>query len=197
MNKQEFLLLLRKGMQDMPQIDAEERIVFYSEIIDDRIEEGLTEEEAIEAIGSATEILAQIANEKQNSKENNNVNREKSHLSVLGIILLILGSPIWLSLVIAAFAVIISVYVSVWSIIISLWAVFGAFVGCAIGAIAAGIIFICNRIFISGTALIAAGITCTGLSILFFIGCKAFTTCVLKLTKRIIVHVKNRIVKEK
>ena len=47
MNKQEFLDELRKGLCGLPSEDIEERINFYSEMIDDRMEEGLTEEESV------------------------------------------------------------------------------------------------------------------------------------------------------
>ena len=39
------------------------------------------------------------------------------------IVLLALGSPIWLSLLIAAAAVVLSLYIVLWSLILSLWAV--------------------------------------------------------------------------
>ena len=38
MHKQEFLAQLRKGLSGMPQDDIEERLVFYSEMVDDRME---------------------------------------------------------------------------------------------------------------------------------------------------------------
>ena len=47
MNKQEFLVQLRNALSGLPKDDIEERIEFYSEMIEDRIEEGLSEEEAI------------------------------------------------------------------------------------------------------------------------------------------------------
>lgn len=47
MNKQEFLVKLRKGLSGLPKEDIEERLTFYSEMIDDRMEEGLSEEEAV------------------------------------------------------------------------------------------------------------------------------------------------------
>ena len=39
MNKQEFLMRLREGLSGLPQNEIEERLTFYSEMIDDRIEE--------------------------------------------------------------------------------------------------------------------------------------------------------------
>ena len=43
MNKQDFLAQLRKELSGWPKEDAEERLTFYSEMLDDRIEEGLSE----------------------------------------------------------------------------------------------------------------------------------------------------------
>ena len=47
MGKDAFLAQLRKGLAGLPQKDIEERLTFYSEMIDDRMEEGLSEEEVI------------------------------------------------------------------------------------------------------------------------------------------------------
>ena len=52
MSKQEFLAQLRKSLSGLPQEDIEERLTFYSEMIEDHIEEGLPEEEAVSAVGS-------------------------------------------------------------------------------------------------------------------------------------------------
>ena len=45
MRKQEFLAQLRKALSGLPQDEIEERLTFYGEMIDDRMEEGLSEEE--------------------------------------------------------------------------------------------------------------------------------------------------------
>ena len=50
MNKEVFLSELRKKLSGLPQSDIDERISFYAEMIDDRIEDGMTEEAAIEQI---------------------------------------------------------------------------------------------------------------------------------------------------
>ena len=60
MTKHEFLVDLGLGLSCLPQEDAEERLSFYSEMIDDRIEEGLSEEEAVAAIGTVDEVAAGI-----------------------------------------------------------------------------------------------------------------------------------------
>ena len=118
MSKQAFLAKLRKGLSGLPQDDIEERLTFYSEMIDDRMEEGLSEEDAVSEIGSVDTIISQIVADTPLSK----LIKEKTpkrRLGVWEIVLLVLGSPIWISLLIAAFAVILSLYISLWALIIS------------------------------------------------------------------------------
>ena len=47
MTKKEFLSSLRSKLQGLPPSDIDERISFYSEMIDDRMDEGKSEEEAV------------------------------------------------------------------------------------------------------------------------------------------------------
>ena len=63
MNKQEFLSALRNTLSALPQKDIEERITFYGEMIDDRMEEGINEEDAVAEIGTVDEIKTQIGAE--------------------------------------------------------------------------------------------------------------------------------------
>ena len=60
MNKQEFLMKLRKALSGLPKDDIDERLTFYSEMIDDRMEDGIPEETAVCEIGTVDEIVAQI-----------------------------------------------------------------------------------------------------------------------------------------
>lgn len=196
MNKQEFMRQLRKSLQGLPQKDIEERLTFYGEMIEDRKEEGLSEEEAVAAVGSVEEIVAQILADTPPSKNITKKAKPKRPLKAWEIVLLALGSPIWLSLGIAAVAVILSFYISIWAVIISLWAVFGAFIGCAVAGIVSGIVFICISKVLIGIAMLAAGSVCAGLSIFTFYGCKAATKGILTLTKKMAVWIKNCFVRE-
>ena len=51
MNKQEFIVALCDRLVGLPEQEVEDRIGFYCEMIDDRIEDGLSEEDAVAAIG--------------------------------------------------------------------------------------------------------------------------------------------------
>lgn len=191
MTKQEFLAQLCNGLSGLPQDEIAERFTFYSEMIDDRVEEGISEAEAIDSIGPVDTIISQIVAESQAAKPVKQKGTVKKRLKAWEIVLLVLGAPIWLSLLIAAFAVVLSLYVSVWSVVISLWAVFGSFVGCALGGIAAGVGFAFSAHRLTGVAMIGAGIVCAGLSVFLFYGCKAATKGMLLLTKNIILRIKN------
>ena len=54
MTKLQFLLALHDKLTGLPRDEVEERLNFYSEMIEDRMEDGLSEEEAVAAIGSVS-----------------------------------------------------------------------------------------------------------------------------------------------
>lgn len=196
MNKQDFLAELEKALRGLPQTDIEDRLTFYSEMIEDRIEEGLSEEAAVADIGEVSEIAAQIISDTPLAKIAKERFKQKQTLKTWEIILLTVGSPIWLSLIIALVAVILSVYISLWAIIISLWAVFGSVIACSAGFIFGGIVIALNSNLVSGIALIGAGIFCGGLSVFVFYGCKIATKGILILTKKLAVWIKNCFIKK-
>ena len=194
MNKQGFLTELKARLSGLPQSDIEERLTFFGEMIDDRIEEGLTEEEAVSAIGTVDEVAGQIVAETPLTKLVKERVKPKRSLRAWEIVLLILGSPIWFSVLIAVFAVIFAVYVAIWSVIISLWATFVSLAVSSLAAVAAAVVFAFNSNWLTGAAMFGAGIFCAGLTILLFFGCKAATKGVLVLTKNIALGIKSLLV---
>jgi len=196
MLKQEFLEQLRKELSGLPRNDIEERLTFYNEMIEDRMEEGLSEEDAVSAAGTVDEIAAQTVADIPLAKIAKERIRPKRRLKAWEIILLALGSPIWLSLGIAAAAVILSLYVSSWAVIISLWAVFASLAACSAGGVLACAVFAIGGNGAAGIAMLAAGIVCAGLSVFMFFGCRAAAKGVLILTKKIAVWIKNCFIKK-
>ena len=174
MTKYEFVTTLTHRLSHLPREAVEERVNFYIESIEDRIEDGVPEEEAVAAVGSPEEIAAQIMGELPRPAFEVPRKEQKRRPSAVETVLLILGAPIWLSLLIAAFAVVLSVYISLWAVIISLWAIFASFVGCALGGIVGGA-FLAFTNGATGVFLIGAGLFCAGASVLLFHGCKAAT----------------------
>lgn len=194
MSKQDFLARLRQGLSGLPQDDIEERVTFYGEMIDDRMEDGLSEEEAVAVVGPLDEIVAQVVADMPFVKIARERIKPKRRMSAGEIVLLILGSPVWLSLIIAAVAVVFSLYVSLWAVIVSLWAVFASFAGCAVGGMLACVFFVVDGMGASGVAMLAAGLLCAGLSVFAFYGCKAATKGTVILTGKTVLWIKTRII---
>ena len=192
MRKQEFMDRLREKLSDLPIAETEERLGFYEEMIDDRIEEGLSEEEAVSEIGSPDEIAAQIMGDIPISKIVKEKIKPKRRLTATEIVLLVIGFPLWFPLLIVVpFSVIFSLYVTPWSVVVSFWAVFASVVGSAVGALIGGIVFIAIGHVPVGIALIGASLICAGLSVFSFFGCKATTKGSVWLTKKSVLWTKN------
>ena len=215
MTKLKFLLELEKKLSALPQEDIEERLTFYSEMIEDRVEEGISEEDAVAQIGDVEEIAEQILAdhrveepafvEETVTAEGTPVTepgQTKRRLKSWEITLLILGSPVWFSLLIAALAIAFSLVVSVlaigfslvvslWAVVVSLWAVFVALVACAAALPIAAVYFICIDYVLSGLAVIGTSLVCGGLAIFFFYGCKLATKGMALLTKLAAISLKK------
>ena len=133
MNKSDFLSELRRGLGCLPEEDIEKSVDFYAEMIDDKMEEGLTEEEAVAEAGCVDEISAQIIAEIPLTRLVKARVKPKRALKAWEIVLIAAGSPVWLSLLVAAAVTVVSVYASLWAVIVSLYAVvlsFGALCRC-------------------------------------------------------------------
>lgn len=121
MNKREFTSKLKRRLFNLPKQELKERISFYSEMIDDRIEDGLSEEEAVRAVGSIDEVVEQILSERPELAGNNRAKHRD--LKKWEIALIAIGSPVWASLLIAAFSVVFSLYITVWALLVTLWVI--------------------------------------------------------------------------
>lgn len=196
MNKREFLAGLRKGLSGLPQEDIEERLAFYDEMLADRMEEGLSEEEAVAAAGSVDEIVRQTVADVSLARIAKERIRSKRRLRGWEVVLLTLGSPICLSLGLAAVAVILAVYVSLWAAVASLWAVFGALAACALAGVPGCVIFATGGNVASGLGILTAGMICAGFAVMMFFACRETTKGILTLTKKITVWIKNRVIKK-
>lgn len=121
--------------------------------------------------------------------------KPKKKLSVLQIVLLALGSPIWVSLLIACAATLLSLYISLWAIIVSLWAVFGALIGSGLGGLICGAYFIFSGSTLNGAAVLGLSLVCFGLAIFMFYGCRALSKRTIILTKKAVLLIKSRFTK--
>lgn len=195
MNKSELLNELSQRLSGIPQSEAEKTINYYSEMIDDRIEDGESEEDAVKAVGDIDEIVRNAMSQvpltglvKQSVKRN-------FRLSVPVIILLILGSPIWLSLLIALFAVIFAVYVTIATVIISLFAVVAAFVVSGIVSVIASPFLIPVSLYTSAMYF-SCGLVILGLSIFAFYVAVILSKYIIRFTKFVIIKIKSLFIRK-
>ena len=191
MTKQEFLSELRSNLSGIPKNELEERLAFYSEMIDDRIEDGMSEAEAVIEIGSVESVSEQIISEIPLKKFVKEKIKPKRKLRAWEIVLLSLGSPIWISLIVSAFAVVFSLYASIWSVVASLWAVFASFAACLPAGLIGLVIFIMNGNVFTGIITLSAGLLCAGLSIFAFFGCRLATKGMIVFTKKLAIYIKK------
>ena len=191
MKKHEFLNELRAKLGGLPKAELEERLRFYNEMIDDRIEDGMTEEVAVSDVGSVEEVATQIIADMPLAKLAREKIKPKRRLAVWEIVLLAIGSPVWLSLAIAAVAVVLSLYVVLWSLALSLWAIFASLLACALGGVVAGAMFAINGSGAAGIAVIGGGVLCAGLAIFLFFGCRSATNGTVLFAKKIILGIKK------
>ena len=191
MNKQEFLAELRKGLSGLPAEEVDGRVAFYAEMIDDRVEDGLSEEAAILSIGSVEDVVAQITAETPLATLVKERVKPKRRLRGWETALLILGSPVWVPLLIALFAVVFSLWIVLWALVICLYAIALSFAACALACIAQGIIRFASGDAAAGGCFIGAGLLLAGLAILMVFVCIAATKGAARLTKKTVFGIKS------
>ena len=202
MNKREFLDALGARLSALPEKDVAERVGFYAEMIDDRVEAGLSEEDAVLEIGSVESVLAEILADTPLTTLVKEQLKPKRRLKRWELALLLVGSPVWasllaclLSLLVCLLSVLLSLYATLWSLVASLWAVLGALVGSALGGVALGATQIVGG-NLAGVALLGAALACTGLAILAFFGCTASVRGTLLLTRKLVLVLKRAFVRK-
>ena len=194
MNKREFLEQLGKELSGLPQSDIEDRLTFYGEMIDDRTEEGMTESEAVDGVGTVKEVAAQILSDIPLGKLVREKVRPGRTLKAWEIVLLILGSPRWLSLLVAACAVIFAVYAVIWSVAAALWSADVSLAAGSLGAAVSSVLFAARGYTVAGLAMLAAVFFLAGLSVFLFFGCRGATKGIVTLTGKIALGIKTAFV---
>ena len=162
MKKYEFLAELQNRLEGLSAEDIKASLDYYAEMIDDRIDDGMDEEAAVESIGTPAEAVAQILGEMPITKLVRARVKPKKSLGALAITLIIIGSPIWITLAAAAFVIAISLAAVVFSVWVAVWSVFAALAGSAIGGILGCPFVIINNGAGLGIALLGAGLFAGG-----------------------------------
>ena len=196
MYKEQFLRELEAGLAGLPQPDIEERLAFYSEMIDDRMEDGMPEEEAVACAGPVDEIVSQTVADIPFTRIVKERVRPKNALRAWEVVLLILGFPLWFPLLLAAGAIVLSLYIVVLALLVSLWAVELSFAVSAVASLAAGAFIFVQGGLLPGVFLFGVALFLGGLSIFLYYGCIAASKGLLRLTGSAAQHIKTMFIRK-
>lgn len=192
MNKQEFLDKIRAGLKGLSEEDISKSTDYYSEMIDDRVEDGLSEEEAIEALGSIDDIIEAILVDTSLPKLMKAKAKTNHTLTGLEILLIVLGSPVWASLLLAGLCIIFAAYMVLFAMVIVVYSVGFSFLACAVCGVAAAFIQIfVGKNILAGIFLLGLGIFSAGLGILIFPLLNKITKGIILIGKNILVGIKH------
>ena len=129
MRKEAYLDLLRMKLMEADIPGMDQMVDFYAEMIDDRMEDGMMEEEAVASMENIDSIVSQARADRPitdlvtaRMKESHEAAKKEGH-GTRWMVLAIIGFPVWFPLLVAFFAVLLAVYVSLWAVVIALYAV--------------------------------------------------------------------------
>lgn len=163
MSKAEFLSELELSLHSMKDNEKSKFITFYDEMIDDYVENGMTEAEAISKIGTPKKIAVELLENNDSVKLNLPLPGNK----LFNIIITIIGFPLWGSLLLTFILSILCVYILIFCLPVSTGAA-------TVGFLAASIIGIIGSPFVIAhslsTGLMQLGIGIASVGISFFLG---------------------------
>lgn len=171
MDKERWLLALREALHGLPEADVLRSLEYYTELIEDSMEDGQSEFEAVSALPAPEEAARQILLEQPLGRVMQ-VKAARRKRSAWEIVLLVLGSPVWLPLLLSLAVLILTAYLLVWVAVLVLWA-FDLSAGIVAVAGPVGLVFgvingtLSGGLFVFGLGLIGAGFAillfCAGL----------------------------------
>ena len=165
MTKADFLQLLERALAQLPEEERRANLEYYSELLDDMLEEGMTEAEATAKLGSPSQIAQNILQEVPLGKLVSTRMKPKSGWTPLAIVLAVVGSPVWVPLLLAGVAVVLALFVSIWALGFAAVAVV---IALAVAVVAAPIFAVRAAVMTLplGLMLLGAGLVLLGLCVL-------------------------------
>ncbi|MBQ3047035.1 MAG: DUF1700 domain-containing protein [Clostridia bacterium] len=196
MNKIDFLSELEKRLDCVCKEERDKTLVYYGEMIDDRVEDGLTEEQAVLEIGTPQRIAEQIMLDLPLKTLVKNRLKPKRALGVWEIILIVLGSPIWLSLMITAVAVVISLYAVLWAVLVVFYAVGASLaIGGLVGVVCL-VVYLIQANVGAGLFMLGTGLVCAGIAALMIVVNNLVAKGLVKASKAIFIGIKSCFIKK-
>ena len=190
MKKNEFLHELRRSLKGLNDDDIDEKISFYSEMIDDRIEEGYSEEDAVREIGSVDDVICDVAKDTKLLSLFKQRCRPKRRIRAFEIVLLILGFPLWFPLLLT-FMILASVAIFMFYIMdIAFFSV-----DLSLGVAGLWSLVLTYIYLVKGegfnTGYVGIGLFGIGTAIILFFACVLFAKFSFRITRRSLIGIKS------
>ncbi len=186
MNKERFADILRSGLTGLPQSEIDRYVEYYLEMINDRIDEGMTEEEAVQAVGNPEDIAAQIRKERGvGATVTGEVQRfadklknavgykgklEPWHILVIILIIVFIvpvGVPV-IGVGFAGISVIFAVAAAVFGVLIAIFAALLGIMAAGVGLCVTSIFLMADGLVFKGLFMLGAGLFMTGIASLLW-----------------------------
>ena len=195
MTENEFLAGLRRSLSGLSEEDIRKSEEYYREIISDAMEDGMNEIDAVAAIGSPSDAAKQILMEAPLTKVLAAKVKPQRRLRTWEILLLVLGAPIWLSLLLTAAVLFFGIYIVLWSVVVAVYATVLALVLSSPICFVSGIVSLFMGRFVECLILLAVAFVAAGAAILLFVGAGYVAKGVAFIGKKLIRGLKTLIIK--
>lgn len=195
MNKSEFLYALRRGLAQLPEQEIEKQLAYYSELIDDMVEDGMNEYEATERLGDIDGIVRGVLEDTPLPLLVRTKVKPSGGWSTMNILLLVLGFPIWFPLLITFFALFITFYAVIWVLIICAFIVVLA-LGITAVALIISFIICLTRSVVSAIMVLGSAIAIAGITVLAYLLAVWMTKALIKGTGSLARGIKSLFIKK-
>lgn len=206
-----FLTELKSRLSHLPDHEVDKILGYYSESIQDKLEDGIEEDKIIADFGNINEIVLDIKDEislgtlvkdKVKSKTKFNMTEKEK---ILTIIIIILTSPIWLGIGISIGALLFALIITIYAIVLIAPIIVGSLYFStgviAIAGIFVGVIRMFTMDFYTGLAYFSIGLISAGILIIFFQPVTNFfkwfvkiNVCAFKKIKQFIIKKINQLI---
>ena len=194
MNKTEFSDALRRALGKLPSYEVEQSIAFYLEMIDDRMEDGMSEADAVAALGPVGAIAAQIIAETPVIPKA--IAKANTGSRTLNVVLLVVFSPIWVPVALALVMAALMVYLSSWMVVVALWATVATLLLCGPIGIVGLVWCLATGYPLTAAWLLGCGLAAAGTGLFALFGVLAASKGLVQLTHSFARWIKGLFVKK-
>ena len=168
MKKDEFLAELRANLKKkhVPKISIDDALTYYDEAIRDRMEDGMSEEKAVAAMGSIDDAVQSALESMPAFLRTTQRIRSDSVLMSITIVLLVIGAIVWIPLTFALALTALSIYFVIWALVISLCFAVACGLFCGVMSIPALVVGFLHDMLLSGALSAGVFLLIGGISIL-------------------------------